>query len=361
MRVALDMLANLSLPLLLLIFAVAAAAVWMAGIHLSNATDVLSSRWGLGEALGGLILLAIVTNLPEIAITVSGALRHDLGLAVGNILGGIAMQTVVLVLLDAFGLGPSAALTYRAASLTLVLEGTLVMAILTVVIMGSQLPATLIVARVTPAGAMIALLWVVGLWLIGKSRTDLPWQDKGHAPDGQEKPRGQVKPHDQAAKNKNASITRTVLIFAIGAVVTLVCGVVLASSGEAISKHIGMSGLLFGATVLAAATSLPEVSTGLAAMKLGDYQLAISDIFGGNAFLPVLFLIASLLSGQAVLPHAEKTDIYLTGLGILLTAVYVTGLIFRPKRQIARMGVDSLTVLVLYVVGIFGLVAIAHG
>ena len=86
-----------------------------------------------------------------------------------------------------------------------------------------------------------------------------------------------------------------------------------------------MSGVLFGATVLAAATSLPELSTGLASMKLQDYQLAVSDIFGGNAFLPVLFLLASLLSGEAVLPHAQKTDIYLTGLGMFLTLICCRG------------------------------------
>ncbi len=47
---------SLSLPVLLLIFAAAAAAVWVAGVKLSNTTDVLSSRLGLGEALGGLII-----------------------------------------------------------------------------------------------------------------------------------------------------------------------------------------------------------------------------------------------------------------------------------------------------------------
>jgi cation:H+ antiporter len=112
--------------------------------------------------------------------------------------------------------------------------------------------------------------------------------------------------------------------------------------------------------VLAAATSLPEVSTGLTSTKMGDYQLAMSDIFGGNAFLPVLFVVADLLSGRAVLPQAHDTDIYLTGLGALLTAVYVVGLIFRPSRNVARMGADSIAVLVLYLVGLGGLIALAQ-
>ncbi|HEU5433071.1 MAG TPA: hypothetical protein VFU81_15495 [Thermomicrobiales bacterium] len=87
----------------------------------------------------------------------------------------------------------------------------------------------------------------------------------------------------------------------------------------------------------------------------------MSDIFGGNAFLSVLFLLASLLWGEAVLPRAEATDIYLTALGALLTAVYMFGLVFRLRVQIARMGIDSLVVLALYLLGIAGLVAIAHG
>jgi cation:H+ antiporter len=68
--------------LLVLVFLVAGAAIWVAGIQLSDQTDVLSSRLGIGSAFGGLILLAIATNLPEIAIVVSAALSGDVGLAV---------------------------------------------------------------------------------------------------------------------------------------------------------------------------------------------------------------------------------------------------------------------------------------
>ncbi len=114
-------------------------------------------------------------------------------------------------------------------------------------------------------------------------------------------------------------------------------------------------------SLLALATSLPEISTGLQAIRQGDDNLAMSDIFGGNAFLPVLFLGATVISGQAVLPRAGATDIYLTALAALLTLVYVVGLIFRPPRRVLGMGVDSLTVLVLYAVGVAGLFAVASG
>jgi len=347
-------LSGLGLAPLVLIFAAAAGAIWVAGIHLSRSTDVLDTKLGLGEALGGAILLAIATNLPEIAIVVSAALAHNLGLAIGNILGGIAIQTVVLVVLD-ISIGREAALTTRAASLVLGLEGLLVILVLSISVMGAQLPGGALFARIEPAALVIAGFWVVGVWLVNRARRGLPWHDTtGTAPDGQEKPLG----HSKSAVEM--SLARAGTVFAIGAAVTLAAGVVLEQTSEHIANDLGITGVVFGATILAAATSLPEVSTGIAAVRLGDYQLAMSDIFGGNAFLPVLFLLAGLLSGSAVLPQAQATDIYLTALGIVLTVVYLWGLVTRPHRQVWRMGIDSAAVLLLYACGIAGLIAVSN-
>lgn len=347
---------------LLAVFAAAAAAIWIAGVSLSNQTDVLSTRLHLGSALGGLILLAIATNLPEIAIVASAAFSGNLGVAVGNILGGIAIQTVVLVAVDAFGVRGPRPLTYRAASLVLVVEAALVVAVLAIVIAGTQLPASLIAWRLTPAAVLVLLAWLGGLLLLRRAGTSLPWHESGQPPDGQERPRGHsTTSNEQAATKRGVSTGRAAAIFGVAAVVTLVAGVVLERSGDAIADGIGLSGVLFGATILAAATSLPELSTGLQSVRNGDYQLAVSDIFGGNAFLPVLFLMATLISGKAVLPQAERTDIYLTALAMALTIVYAVGLLFRPQRRVARMGVDSLAVLVIYALGVAGLFAIAHG
>ena len=346
-----------SLPLLVVVFVAAAAGVWVAGIWLSRTTDVLSHRLHLGEALAGSILLAFTTNLPEVAITASAALAHHLGIAIGNILGGIAIQTVVLAVLDVWGLGRADPLTYMAASLQLVLEGALVIAVLVVAVMGTQLSSHLYFDRLEPTAVLIVVLWAVGLWLIGRASRGLPWQEQGDAPGGQDVPRGtRVNMTNKVADERGISTIRAALIFGAAAAVTLVGGVLLERSGEKIAGHIGMTGVLFGATVLAAATSLPELSTGLASIRMRDYQLAVSDIFGGNAFLPVLFFVAALLSGSAVLPAARRTDIYLTALGALLTVVYIFGLIFRPRRQILALGIDSAIVVALYALGVVGLI-----
>lgn len=351
---------SLSLPYLTAIFILAAIAIWIAGIYLSDTTDIISKHFDLGEALGGMLILAIVTNLPEIAIVISASIDHKIGIAVGNILGGIAIQTVVLVLLDSFGLGRENSLTYKSASLVLVLEGLLVLAVLAVVIVGHELPSSLILLRVTPAGLLIFIFYIIGIKLISKAQKELPWIANFKVPGGQEEPKGHSKDKkDKKVKENKIGIGSIFALFSICSIITLVAGVALEESGDAISNHIGMQGVLFGATVLAAATSLPELSTGLASIKLKDYQMAVSDIFGGNAFLPVLFLLATLFSGQAVLPEAQKTDIYLTGLAMILTSVYIWGLLFRPRLQVLYMGLDSFFVLVLYTLGMIGLFAIS--
>ncbi|GAB3963173.1 hypothetical protein GCM10029978_020230 [Actinoallomurus acanthiterrae] len=224
------------------------------------------------------------------------------------------------------------------------------------------LPGDLDLARFAPASVLITVVWLAGLLLLKRAGEGLPWNEDGDAPDTQPDPKGHSKTKKEAqATSSGISTGRAALVFGVAALATLVAGVVIERSGDEFFGRLGMSGVVFGATVLAAATSLPELSTGLTSTRMGDYQLAISDIFGGNAFLPVLFLAASLISGRPVLPAAHRSDIYLTALGALLTLVYMAGLIFRPRRQRLGMGVDSRTVLALYALGVVGLIAIGSG
>lgn len=341
----------LPLPVLALAFLASAAVIWAAGIRLADTTDALADRLGLGEALGGIMLLAVATNLPEIAITTSASATGELGVAVGNLLGGIAVQTVVLAVIDAAGPRPRRPLTYLAASLLLVLQAALVLALLLAVIAGAQLPADLIIARLAPGPIAIAALWVVGLLVVRAASRGLPWAERDD--DGDEPASRSAAPAAKPAPPRRAG-----LVFGVAAALTLAAGVLIEQSGEAMAARAHVSGVVLGATALAAATALPEVSTGLEAARAGDYRLAVGDVLEGNAFLPVLFLLASLVSGTAVLPAADRSDVYLTALGGLLTVVYLVGLVLRPRRQALRMGPDSIAVVALYAVGIAGLVLV---
>src|SRR5512142_1410098 len=93
-------MSGLATPWLVIMFAAGVGATWIAGVVLSKSTDSLDVRFGLGEDLGGIILLAIAGSLPELAITVVAAARGNLPLAAGNLIGGIAIQTMVLLVCD---------------------------------------------------------------------------------------------------------------------------------------------------------------------------------------------------------------------------------------------------------------------
>jgi Ca2+/Na+ antiporter len=62
-------------PALIAMFLVGGVATWLAGTALSRTTDALDDRLHFGEALGGVVLLAVSGSLPEVAITVSAVLQ----------------------------------------------------------------------------------------------------------------------------------------------------------------------------------------------------------------------------------------------------------------------------------------------
>jgi cation:H+ antiporter len=345
---------SLSTPLLALVFLAGAGATWAAGVALSKTTDALDARLGLGEELGGLILLAIAGSLPELAITVSAAAAGNLGLAAGNLIGGIAIQTMVLLVCDV-AVGRQPPLTYLVGALTPVLEGLLVMIVVAGVLMGSLLqPRIAIGGVVSPASLAIVVVWMVGLYVIDQARKSPRWRVE--MPGARPGRRHRRQAHPEAPRPyADASTARVALVFGAACVVTLVAGVALEASGNHLASRAGVNGVIFGATVLAAASALPEISSGIAAVRLGDHALAIGDVFGGNAFQVCLFLVADIVAMKPVLPHSGNENAWLGALGIALTAIYGFGVVGRPRRCRARLGPDSWLALVVFALGIGGL------
>ena len=330
----------------------------MAGLFLARATDALDDRLGLGEAIGGMVLLAIAGTLPELAITVSATASGNLDVAAGNLLGGIAIQTLVLAMCD-FSLTGKRPLSYLVGSLLPILEGAMVVAVLAVVLMGAVLPTSdAIAGTVSPASIAIVVVWAFGLMVLNQSRKAPRWE---MVMEGSEPGRAHRRiEHPESPKPYVRSKTLMIgLIFLAAAGVTLAAGVLLETSGNVLADRAGMNGVIFGATFLAIPSALPEISSGLTAVRMGDNQLAMADILGGNSFQVCLFLVADLVAGQPVLPEIGVPNAWLASLGILITIVYAMAVLLRPERRYLRLGPDSILAIGIYAVGLVGLVEIS--
>jgi cation:H+ antiporter len=349
---------SLSTAVLAFVFAVAVVATWLAGTRLSTSTDEIDRRFDLGDALGGVILLAIAGSLPELAITVSAAASGNLDIAAGNLIGGIAIQTMVIVLCDAYA-SKTQALTFLVGSLIPVLEALLVVGVVAEVMMGALLPPHVSVGPVSPASIAIVVTWLGGIFTLNRVRRTPRWEVE--APGSRPGRTRRQRRHPKEEPKPSGSARRAIVIFTVASLVTLAAGVVLETAGNELANRAGINGVIFGATVLAFATALPEISSGLAAVKIGDHELAVADIFGGNAFQVSLFLVADLVAGKPVLPFAGDLNAWLAGLSIVLTSIYAWGVIVRREGCTLRLGLDSLIVIGIFALGIVGLIAVSNG
>lgn len=334
-------------PLVVVVFVAAGIATWIAGLYLSKATDVLDKRFKLGDAVGGMLLLGLAGSLPELAIVSSAALSGHLALATGNLMGGIAIQTLVLVFLDATS-RRRRPLTSLVSDTNPLIECMLVIVLVTIAVMGGFLPESAAVGSVSPASLAIVVFFLLGMIGLNRARRRPVWRVSDSA----------QKPGPDAAEKGPPNLfermsTKAVVVAFLGAsAVTLVAGVMLEQTGNELADDLGMNGVIFGATILAAVTALPEISSGLEAVRLGSVSLAMSDIYGGNAMQLTFFLLADLLAGSPVLAAASAESLWLGALGAVVTAVFAYGLLVRFDRKQFGLGPDSLIVLLVYIAGV---------
>jgi len=336
----------------LIIFAAAAGLTWLAGVTLTKTTDSLDCRFKIGDDLGGLILLGIVGSLPEIAIAISAAIHGHIPVIIGNLIGGISIQTLVIVILDlAIGGKP---LSYLAGSVTLFFETLFAVVMVVLGLVATYIPAQAAILHLNPLSIPLVIAWFVGLYLVDKSyniprfRRTAADASPGRVRDKCQKQKGET----FYAGRKNSYV---ILIFILASIVTLVAGFYLEESSVALAEFFNIKTGLFAATFLALVTALPEISTGLEAVFIGDNHLAVSDIWGGNAFMLVPFFAADLIAGKPILSYAQNSDRWLAGLGAVMMTVYAVAFLLRLRRSYFRLGLDSILQIVLYVGGIITL------
>ena len=325
----------------LIAFAIAAGAVWLAGTRLASYADAILRRTSLGQAVAGLLLLGGITSLPEIAVAGSASVGGNAPLAVNNLLGGFAMQVAVLALADL--LIRKKTLTFVVPDPVVLLQG--VLGITLVALVSAGIAAGDVAFLGAGAWTWVLLgLFLFSIWLVTRSGRKPSWQVVGQPPAPEV---GQVEP--EAERSLKRSITGT----ALAGLVILVMGYALAESGEVLAEQTGLGSSFFGAVFVAISTSLPEISTVLAAVRLGRYVMAVSDIFGTNIFdIAVIFIVDLLFLDGPVLNHVGTFSIFAGLLGILVTALYLVGLVERRDPVVLGVGLDTLAVTVTYLGGI---------
>jgi cation:H+ antiporter len=361
------MFEKLPLWLNIALFTVAAVAVWIAGTRVAGWADAIARKTGLGQAAVGLLLLAGVTSLPEIAVTVTAAVGNNPQLAVNNLLGSVALQVAILAVADAV-IGKDA-LTSVLPDPVVLMQIALNMLILGVV-------AAAVVAGdhgVWGVGVWTILLfalYVASVWILTRSPGRQAWVIGGAAKlrggaegegEGEGEGSGESKHEVQAEREQQQQLSLRALALrtAAGAAVILVAGFVLSRSGEVIATQTGLGQSMGGFLLVAISTSLPELSTVIASVRLGRYVMAVSDIFGTNLFNGgLLFVVDVFYRGGPVLNEVGPFAAFAALLGLAVSALFMIGLLERRDRTVLRMGYDSFATLLVYLGGVivlFGL------
>ena len=148
------------------------------------------------------------------------------------------------------------------------------------------------------------------------------------------------------------SLTSVLALFLLTGAVVVVAGTVLARNGDVIAARTRLGGLFVGSLFLALATSLPEVATDIAAVRMGALDLAAGDLFGSSmANMLILAFITLLPAGRELFAKATVDHALYAALAIILTCVAGAAAMAQPRITILNIGAGSLLILVIFVLG----------
>jgi len=144
-------------------FGISVAVVIIAGRFLAGSADKIAEISGISASFIGVLLVSIVTTLPEASVTVTAALRKSYGIAMGNVYGSNAFNVTIFSLSDLFYpgrplLGEMQGAHFAAAA------GALLLMIMGYVVWRACQSTALRSARIlTPA---IPVVWVIALYVV---------------------------------------------------------------------------------------------------------------------------------------------------------------------------------------------------
>ena len=368
-----NFLKDLSLLWNIAIFIISGALVWGAGVRLSKYADKIIEKTGISEVFIGTLGLAIITSLPEVATTVSATLANNVSMAVNNLFGSIALQITILAIGDAIikKTSLSGSLENPVSRLQAICLSFL-LAVAAIAILYEDIAIFHVgLWSVVLFALYIALFYIINYfkrmkwWLTEPEERESIGKVKAIVSKRMEEVQEEEeKEKQQKGKEKLSKVlfSNIGLISLLAALAVLAGGYFVANSADIIAKETGIGSSFMGFFFVGLTTSLPELSTTISAVKLKRYPMAFSNIFGTNLLNVGLVLLADLLYFDG--PVLNKIGNFAAAgavFGILLTSIYQVGLTIKFKKTFFRLGVDSILVLVFYILGAFILFNMRNG
>jgi cation:H+ antiporter len=329
------------------LFAGGGAVVWMAGTRLARYADAIGDRTGLSKAFLGLVLLGVATSLPEIATTITGAIIGNARLVAGNLLGGVALQVTILAIVDLVAV--RGALTYFTPQPVLLFQGVMLLLLLAITMAGAVAGEPLALGSIGLTPVVLLGGYLMTLRASNGGEYLPRWKATNEPSNG-------LTAREPADSPLTMSNSRLYAYVALAGLAVLGAGWLLATVGDVLATQTQLGASFVGVSLVAASTSLPELSTSLAAVRQGNPQMAVSNILGTNCLEMALFLLGDVLyRAGPILGATDRSALFAGSLGMVVTAMYLLGLLERRDRTVARMGIDSACVVGTYALGLVGL------
>lgn len=247
----------------------------------------LAASMGMTPLVVGLTVVAFGTSSPELAVSLRSALAGEADIALGNVVGS-NIANVLLIL------GVSALVTPLVVKVSLIRLDVPVMIVASGVVVGLGLDGRL--GRVDGCVLTAGLVGYV-LFQLRQGRRET----------------ADVRREFEREFGSTQGRRGMALALTLAGLVVLVVGSRFMVTGAvSLARALGVSDLLIGLTVVAVATSLPELATSVMAAAKGERDIAVGNIIGSNIFnlLAVLGSAAVVAAqGVRVSPAALRFDL----------------------------------------------------
>ena len=320
----------------LLLFAGSAVLVIASGVYLARYGDVLADRLGWGRIWVGTILVAAATSLPELLTNITVATRDQPDLAGGDILGSNMVNMLVLAMVALLFGGRRFFQQVATEQRWLVVAALLLTGLVVVLI---AFPIGLDLVSVGLSSILILAAYLGAMRLVYVS---LPI----------------YQPVEHAAGLP--SLRRAWALFGLASLGVIVAAPWLAFSVEEIAETTGLATSFLGVIAVALVTSMPEVSTSIAALRLGAADLAFGNLYGSCAFNVLILALADPFYRKGVLVEALGREHIAAGLmAVLLMSMGLVQVLVRNKARAPLSNLGLGLTAAVYAAGVYLVFALA--